>query len=167
MATDTEILENTGETPDDDAVKMALGVRDVAKGGSMTPLEHRLDILERCFTELAQRCEKSLRERGGAPSVEEKMLALRNRLEQTEKHCAGAMMELRAELSQTAMRMKQGEATKTDSPDTTTPPACSPEQHPAVKAVAAGMPDLCKNGTHIDFGGCIGRNTGRENFGRN
>jgi localization factor PodJL len=146
MATHTEILENAGEASDDDAVKMALGVRDEAKACSTTQLEHRLNALEKCFTELVQRCEKSLRERGGAlSSVEEKMLALRNRLEQTEKHYAGAMMELRAELAQTAMRVKQGEASKTDSPDTATPLACSPEKGPAVEAVAAGTPELCKD----------------------
>jgi TPR repeat protein len=146
MATHTEILENVGEASDDDAVKMALGVRDHAKGGDTTQLEHRLDALEKCFTGLVQRCENSLRERASAlSSVEERILALHNRLEHTEKHYAGAMMELRAELAQTAMRIRQGEASKTDLPDTATPLACSPEQHPAVEAVAAGTPELCKD----------------------
>jgi len=61
MATHTEILENAGQTSDNDAVEMALGVRD----------------------------------------------------------------------AHTATRL-----------------ACSPGQHPVAKAIAAGMPELRKDGTH-------------------
>jgi len=125
VATEPEVLEDAGETSQDEAVRMALGIRDngapAGEDNVLIRLEHRSDALEQAFADLVQR-------------HEQKMLSLRTRMDRSERHHIGAMLELRAELGQTAMRLKGFENMKTDSTDHAEP---SPEQHQAAAPFAA------------------------------
>ena len=80
-------------------------------GGGMGRVERRITMLEKAFAEVVERHEKSLRERVGALSaLEESLHGLRNRVDQSEKHHTGAMMELRSALADACMRLNGVEA---------------------------------------------------------
>ena len=96
---------------------------DSAAAG-MGRVDRRITMLEKAFAEVVERHEKSLRERVGALSaLEESLHALRNRVDQSEKHHTGAMMELRSALADACMRLNGVEAAQ--SPATEAAPAFS------------------------------------------
>src|SRR5712671_5105777 len=84
-------------------------MREVAPDASnvgMGRVGRRITMLEKAFAEVVERHEKALRERIGSMStLEENLLVLRNRLEQSEKHHTGAMMELRSALADACVRL--------------------------------------------------------------
>jgi hypothetical protein len=138
MATDTANPDSPGdETAQSDSDKALLAARDDSKSirkktsmsqpleqvmkevvpdtsnanGAAARAERRIAILEKAFAEVVERHEKALRERIGAVStLEENLLVLRNRLDQSEKHHTGAMMELRSALAEACMRLNGVEA---------------------------------------------------------
>ena len=83
-------------------------------GDAMASLERRLDILEKALADIAnvvERQEIVLREREDAlASVAQSVLALRSRMDQSEKHHADETMELRAALADACMRLNATEA---------------------------------------------------------
>ena len=88
--------------------------------GALARAERRIAILEKAFAEVVERHEKALRERIGAMStLEENLLVLRNRLDQSEKHHTGAMMELRSALAEASMRLNGVEAAQSPAPPVT------------------------------------------------
>jgi localization factor PodJL len=79
--------------------------------GAIAQLERHLKLLEKAFTEGVERHEKFLREKASAlSSVEDNVLALCNRMEQSEQKQAGAMMELRSTLCDIGERLNGLEA---------------------------------------------------------
>ncbi|HMI97473.1 MAG TPA: tetratricopeptide repeat protein [Micropepsaceae bacterium] len=94
---------------------------DASNAGSIGRVERRIMMLEKAFAEVVERHEKSLRERVGAVStLEENLLVLRNRLDQSEKHHNGAMTELRSALANARMRLNGVEAAQSPAPQITT-----------------------------------------------
>ena len=90
--------------------------------GGAARMERRLGILEKAFADIVERHEKSLRERAGAlAAVEESVLAVRNRLEQSENHHAGTLMDLRAALAEASMRLNGLEAGQSSGAESTRP----------------------------------------------
>jgi len=147
MATDTANPDPSGnETAPTDSEKAMLVARDDAKsirrktslsapleqvmkevapdasspGGSMARVERRITMLEKAFADIVERHEKSLRERVGVVSaIEENLLGLRSRIDQSEKRHTGAMMELRSALADACMRLNGVEAAQSPAPQVT------------------------------------------------
>jgi localization factor PodJL len=145
MATDTTKPDSSGdETTHSESDKALLAARDDPKsirkkaamsapleqvmkevapeaanaGGGIGRVERRITMLEKAFAEVVERHEKSLRERVGALSaLEESLHALRNRMDQSEKHHTGAMMELRSALADACMRLNGVEAAQSPAPE--------------------------------------------------
>ena len=91
-------------------------------GGGMGRVERRITMLEKAFAEVVERHEKSLRERVGALSaMEESLHELRNRVNQSEKHHTGAMMELRSALADACMRLNGVEAAQSPATEAALP----------------------------------------------
>ena len=85
--------------------------------GSFARVERRIVMLEKAFADIVERHEKSLRERVGVVSaIEENLLGLRNRLDQSEKRHTGAMTELRSALANACMRLNGVEAAQSPAP---------------------------------------------------
>src|SRR5258706_6296366 len=79
---------------------------DASNAVGIGRVERRIAMLEKAFAEVVERHEKALRERIGAMStLEENLLVLRNRQDQSEKHHTGAMMELRSALADACVRL--------------------------------------------------------------
>ncbi len=96
---------------------------DASNAAGMGRVERRITMLEKAFAEVVERHEKALRERIGAMStLEENLLVLRNRLEQSEKHHTGAMMELRSALADACVRLNGLEAVQPAAPVVTVSP---------------------------------------------
>jgi TPR repeat protein len=94
---------------------------DASNAGSIGRVERRITMLEKAFAEVVERHEKSLRERVSAVSaLEENLLVLRNRLDQSEKHHSGAMTELRSAIADTRMRLNGVEVAQAPTPQVTT-----------------------------------------------
>jgi hypothetical protein len=90
---------------------------DTANAGGMGRVERRITMLEKAFAEVVERHAKSLRERVGTlSSLEESLQALRNRVDQSEKHHTGAMMELRSALADACIRLNGVEAAQSPAP---------------------------------------------------
>jgi TPR repeat protein len=93
---------------------------DASNAVGMGRVERRISMLEKAFAEVVERHEKAIRERIGAMStLEENLLVLRNRLEQSEKHHTGAMIELRSALADACVRLNGVEATQSPTPAVT------------------------------------------------
>jgi localization factor PodJL len=107
---------------------------DASNAGGLGRVERRITMLEKAFAEVVERHEKALRERIGAMStLEENLLVLRNRLDQSEKHHTGAMMELRSALADACVRLNGVEAAQSPAPTVTV--TSFPEQFAASAAV--------------------------------
>ena len=145
MATDTTKPDSSGdETEHSESDKALLAARDDSKsirkkvamsapleqvmkevapeaanaGGGMGRVERRITMLEKAFAEVVERHEKSLRERVGTLSaLEESLQALRNRVDQSEKHHTGALTELRSALADACMRLNGVEAAQSPAPE--------------------------------------------------
>jgi localization factor PodJL len=106
--------------------------------GAMARMERRLGILEKAFADIVERHETSLREREAVLSaVGEDVLALRNHVDQSEKHQAGATAELRAALAQACMRLNGLEAGRPAVPGFTFP---EPQAETEIPVAAAPAP---------------------------
>ena len=95
-------------------------MRDVAPdqgkeviSGAMARLERRLQVMEKAFTDIVDRHEKSVQDRGGAiTSVEESISALLSRMDAADKHSSEMMGELRSAVSKVAERLDALEGPK-------------------------------------------------------
>jgi TPR repeat protein len=93
---------------------------DASNALGMGRVERRITMLEKAFAEVVERHEKALRERIGAmATLEENLLVLRNRLEQSEKHHTGAMIQLRSALADACVRLNGVEAAQSPTPAAT------------------------------------------------
>ena len=111
---------------------------DASNAGGLGRVERRITMLEKAFAEVVERHEKSLRERIGAMStLEENLLVLRNRLDQSEKHHTGAMMELRSALADACVRLNGVEAGQSPAPAVSV--TAFPEPLPVSAAVVEEM----------------------------
>jgi localization factor PodJL len=111
---------------------------DTSAAGTSTlgRLERRMNILESSFAEMAQKHESALRDRSKQLAVvEQNVLALRNWIDQIDKHHKGAANELRNALGNVSVRLNGLEARGSA---VQAPPAQAPaEEVPAAKAPAA------------------------------
>ena len=111
---------------------------DASNAVGMGRVERRITMLEKAFAEVVERHEKALRERIGAMStLEENLLVLRNRLEQSEKHHTGAMIELRSALADSCVRLNGLEGVQPAAPVVTVTPF--PESLAVSEAVVEEM----------------------------
>ena len=125
---------------------------DTSSSGASTlgRLERRVSMLETAFADIVQRHESSLRDRGAQlAAVEESVLALRNRMDESHKNYGAAAAELRSALGQVGVRLNGLEAHRQEAPVFMAPPAeAENTAFESVAPVSSGEPDPAAS--HID-----------------
>ncbi len=79
---------------------------DPSAGGAIARLERRVQVMERAFSDIVERHEKSLRDRGEAlAAIENSIAVVGRRLQQSEERSADAVAELRTAIAEASMRI--------------------------------------------------------------